>query len=207
MHSMIACASPVCWCQPQPAFKCPSPNWHVAALVVLALFDYDSSSQCMIGRLLAHIVPRVRTGFLVLCCRSRDVAVVSYSAADGSSRGGLQQMSASAALGPAAAVSGSSVAVLTEDQQQLCVLASPGRCRQSYQICRVCTLLNSHEGVLQRALCKKGRRAPARLLVCGCSTAEQRLRRPCSGDGTRRPLLLCFCPLSHLSAAYCCRNW
>lgn len=89
---------------------------------------------------------------MALCCRSRHVAVVSYAAADGSSRGAVQQMSASAALGPAAAVSGSSVVVLTEDQQQLCVLASPGGCRQTVQqLVFVWTLLDCAEGVQQHA--------------------------------------------------------
>jgi hypothetical protein len=130
MLSTRACAVPVCLLVSNPAsIECLSAKWHVAAVVVVALFKY----QCRIGRLLVHSVPRLRTGYVVLCCRSQNVAVVSYSAADGSSRGGVQQMSASAVLGPAAAVSGSSVAVLTEDQQQLCVLASPGRCRQTYQ--------------------------------------------------------------------------
>lgn len=65
-------------------------------------------------------------GVLLLLHRSRNLAVVTYAAADGSSSGEVQQISAAAGLGPTAAISGSSVAVLSEDRQQLCVLPSPG---------------------------------------------------------------------------------
>jgi hypothetical protein len=63
---------------------------------------------------------------LLLLRRSRHLAVVTYAAADGSSSGQVQQVSAAAELGSTAAISGSSVAVLSEDGQQLCVLPSPG---------------------------------------------------------------------------------
>lgn len=62
-----------------------------------------------------------------MLCRSQKLSVVSFAAADGSSRGHLQQLSAAAALGSTAAVSGSSVAILSKDGQQLCVLASAGK--------------------------------------------------------------------------------
>lgn len=51
---------------------------------------------------------------------------MTYAAADGSSSGEVQQISAAAELGSTAAISGSSVAVLSEDGQQLCVLPSQG---------------------------------------------------------------------------------
>lgn len=79
---------------------------------------------------------------LMLCChRSSECAVASYAAADGSSTGDVVQLTSAAPLGAVAAVSGSSVAFVTEDGQQLCVLPSPGEQDTSVTDCEEGLLL------------------------------------------------------------------
>lgn len=56
-------------------------------------------------------------------CRSRQLVIARYAAADGSSRGEVVQLTAAAALAATSAVSGHAVALLSADGQQVCAWA------------------------------------------------------------------------------------
>jgi hypothetical protein len=89
--------------------------------------------------------------FCVVLCRITDVHVLSVAAADGGHQD-TEHVTAAAPLGDIAVVSGAAVAVLSADQQQLCMLTLAGRSLGALLIERagtapVCALCNCSSAV------------------------------------------------------------